>query len=93
MTCNLALGSKFAVTVAAAWNAGSPLLGTNPPPAGQARAIELVATISGTQTVSLAGLPWLGAAPTLVTTAGAKILLVATWEGSTLVDVVGANRT
>ena len=92
VTCNLALGSKFAVTINAAWNAGSPLLGTNLPASGQARSIELVATISGTPTVSLSGLPWLGAAPSLSVANGAKIVLVATWEGSTLVDVVGANR-
>jgi hypothetical protein len=91
VTVDLDAGEYFSVTIDGAWNAAAPLIGTNPPPAGRTKTIQLVATISGSQTVVL-DLPWLGEEPSLSTGNGAVIVLVATWEGNSLVDVVADNR-
>lgn len=92
VTCDLSEADYFTVTIGGSWNAGTPLVGSNPPASGEAQTVQIVASISGTQTVDLAGLPWLGDAPTLDSADTDVIVLVATWEGSSLVDVVGANR-
>ena len=92
VTCNLSLGDFFAVTINGDWDAGSPLLISNGPGTGKAQVFQLVATISGTQTVDLSGAPWLGDEPTLASADTDVIVLIGTVENTTLVDVNGGNR-
>ena len=93
VTCNLAGHAEHhQITINASWNDASPLLLSNAPPGMFIFKIE--ATISGTQTIDLSGLPWIGGAqPILVTTDdGDVLILIVSIFNGTIIDVAGGNR-